>query len=166
MLLVGCRLLPTVAVVLLACMRELLRDIVMARLLRRGLRRRPPGKKRATSAPRMHSARRRFVLFRTCSRRNNFYLYRSINVSVTGHLSRYREISTCWPSKSSVRGRESAAFVAGLGLPDLSVHLASTRFRLSQKFNSFLFGTRGGRGRTHGSHPAHVSGSPRLPRVL
>ena len=29
------------------------------------------------------------VLFRTCSRRNNFYVYRSINVSVTGHLTRY-----------------------------------------------------------------------------
>jgi hypothetical protein len=59
-LLVGCRLLPTVAVVLLACMRELLRDIVMARLLRRRLRRRQPGKKRANSAPRMHSTRTRY----------------------------------------------------------------------------------------------------------
>ena len=60
-LLVVCRLSPTVAGVLLASTRELLKGTAMAGLLSSRLRRGPPRKKRVTSAPRIHSARRRTV---------------------------------------------------------------------------------------------------------
>jgi hypothetical protein len=62
-LFVVCRLSPTVASVLLASTRELLKGTAMAGLLSSRLRRGPPRKKRATRAPRMHSVRRRCDIF-------------------------------------------------------------------------------------------------------